>query len=130
MIDQANITEALDAYESTAGLPEKYDKIADNIIRIYPKPAASVTAGLKFYFQRSASYFDADDTTKEPGVAPLLHRGFVIAAAYDGALSLGLENLSRMDNEMQREDMKMVKYFQGRNTDMNRRMTPFKQSNR
>tara|TARA_R110000851_G_scaffold7116_4_gene28018 strand:+ start:540 stop:1256 length:717 start_codon:yes stop_codon:yes gene_type:complete len=130
MIDQANITEALDAYENVAGLPEKYDKIADNIIRIYPKPAASVTAGLKFYFQRSASYFDADDTTKEPGVAPLLHRGFVIAAAYDGALSLGLENLSRMDNEMQREDMKMVKYFQGRNTDMNRRMTPFKQSNR
>ena len=130
LIDQTNIKEALDAYKSTPGLPEQYDKIADNIIRLYPTPATTVASGLKFYFQRSASYFTATDTTKEPGVAPLLHRGFVIAAAYDGALSLGLENLPRMEAEMQREEMKMKKYFEGRNVDMNRRMTPFKQDNR
>jgi len=130
LIDQANIKEALDEYESTDGLPKQYDKIADNIIRLYPTPATTVSAGLKFYFQRTASYFTATDTTKEPGVAPLLHRGFVIAAAYDGALSLGLENLPRMEGEMQREEMKMKKYFEARNTDMNRRMTPFKQDNR
>jgi len=130
LIDQVNIKEALDAYKNVAGLPAQYDKIADNIIRLYPAPATSVSAGLKFYFQRTASYFAATDTTKEPGVSPLLHRGFVIAAAYDGALSLGLENLSRMEAEMEREEMKMKKYFEARNTDMNRRMTPFKQDNR
>ena len=130
MIDQKNIKGALDAYESTDGLPLKYDKIADNVIRLYPAPATTVASGLKFYFQRSASYFDAADTTKEPGVAPLLHRGFVIAAAHDGALALGLENLNNMSNELQREEMKMKKYFEGRNMDMNRRMTPFVQNNR
>lgn len=130
LIDQTTIKQALDSYESTAGLPTKYDKIADNIIRLYPKPAANVTAGLKFYFQRTGSYFAATDTTKEPGVAPLLHRGFVIAAAYDGSLTLGLQNLQPMSVEMQREEAKMKKYFEVRNTDMNRRMTPFKQSSR
>lgn len=130
MIDQANINQALDSYESTAGLPTKYDKIADNIIRLYPKPATNVTAGLKFYFQRSASYFAATDTTKSPGVAPLLHRGFVIAAAYDGSLTLGLQNLQPLSVEMQKEEAKMKKYFEVRNTDMNRRITPFKQNNR
>lgn len=34
LIDQENITVALDEYESTDGLPNKYDKIADNIIRL------------------------------------------------------------------------------------------------
>lgn len=130
LIDQSNIRQALDEYESTNGLPTKYDKIADNIIRLYPTPATTVAGGLKFYFQRTASYFTATDTTKEPGVAPLLHRGFVIAAAYDGALSLGLENLTSLSNEMIKEEMKMKKYFEARNTDMNRRMTPFKQDNR
>lgn len=130
LIDQANIKEALDAYKSVDGLPVEYDKIADNIIRLYPAPATTVSAGLKFYFQRSASYFDADDTTKAPGVAPLLHRGFVIASAYDGALALGLDNLGALSNEVEKEEMKMKKYFEIRNTDMNRRMTPFVQSNR
>lgn len=130
MIDQDNIAVALDSYESVNGLPTKYDKIADNIVRLYPAPATTVVNGLKFYFQRSASYFAATDTTKEPGVAPLLHRGFVIASAYDGALTLGLQNLSILGVEMEREEAKMKKYFEVRNTDMNRRMAPFKQSSR
>jgi hypothetical protein len=92
-IDQAQINVALDEFLKDNGDPILYDKIADNIIRLYPTPDTSVTAGLKFYFQRTPSYFVATDTTKEPGVSPLLHRGFVMAAAFDGALSLGLQNL-------------------------------------
>ena len=130
LIDQENIEKALDAYQSTDGLPNQYDKIADNIIRLYPTPATTVASGLKFYFQRSASYFVAADTTKSPGVAPLLHRGFMIAAAYDGALALGTQNLSQLGVETEKEHFKMKKYFEVRNTDMNRRMTPFAQSNR
>lgn len=109
--------EAEDELQRTAGLPTEYDKIADNIIRLTPKPIASVTAGLKFYFQRTASYFAATDTTKAPGVSPLLHRGFVIASAYDGALTLGLENLQPLSVELQKEDEKMERYFSNRNTD-------------
>jgi len=117
-IDQAQLNGvALDEWNKTANKPLYYDKIADNIIRLYPKPATSVTNGLKFYFQRTPSYFVATDTTKQPGVAPLLHRGFVIASAYDGALTLGLNNLQPLSVEFEKEKAKMEEYFTIRQLD-------------
>lgn len=130
LIDQSEIHEALDEFMSSNNVPLYYDKIADNIIRLYPTPATSVTAGLKFYFQRTPSYFAATDTTKEPGVSPLLHRGFVIASAYDVALTLGLENLQGLSVERQMEEAKMREAFAIRNTDGIKRMSPAKESNR
>ena len=124
VVDQSQITEALDEFYKDDNKPLLYDKIADNIIRLYPTPAVTVSAGLKFYFQRTASYFTASDTTKEPGVSPLLHRGFIIAAAYDGALSLGLQNIQPLSVEMQKEEMKMQQYFAIRNTDETAVMMP------
>lgn len=129
-IDQSEIKEALDEALIPAGVVTHYDKIADNIIRLYPKPSVSVTAGLKFYFQRTASYFTASDTTKNPGVSPLLHRGFVIAAAYDGALTLGLANLQPLSVELQKEEKKMMTAFASRNNDSKRQMTPRVENNR
>jgi len=129
-IDHKEIDLALDTYESTDGQPIQYDLIADNIIRLYPTPATSVTAGLKFYFQRTPSYFAATDTTKEPGCSPLLHRGFVIASAYDGALTLGLANLSALGAELQKEEQKMITYFADRNTDSKGRLSPSRENNR
>lgn len=117
VLDMTDIDGALDTELTTAGLPMYYDKIADNVVRLYPKPVASVTSGLKFYFQRTPSYFAATDTTKAPGVPPLLHRGFVIAAAYDGALTLGLANLQALAVERDLEQKKMESYFGNRNTD-------------
>ena len=124
-IDESDIPVALDEYEKTAGIPKYYDKVADNVIRLYPKPATSVTSGLKFYFQRTPSYFVSTDTTKEPGVSPLLHRGFVIAGAYDAALSKGLANLQALSVELQKEEQKMVAYFSDRNNDKPSRMKPY-----
>jgi len=122
-IDQAQIVGGLDEFSTVTGLPTMYDKISDNVIRLYPTPQTSVTAGIKFYFQRSPSYFTASDTTKEPGVASTLHRGFVIAAAYDGALTLGLSNLQPLSIEMDKETLKMQNYFLNRNNDDTLRMT-------
>jgi len=130
LIDQNEIDVALDEYEKTAGTPTKYDKIADNIIRLYPKPSTSITSGLKFYFQRSSSYVTSIDTTKEIGIPVVLHRGAVIFAAYDCALTLGLENLSVLATEMQREEQKMITYFKGRNKDEKRRIIAFAEDNR
>lgn len=111
-------------YGTVSGTPTKYDKIADNIIRLDTLPPATVSAGLKYYFQRAGSYFTASDTTKSPGVAPFLHRGFVVASAYDGALALGLENLNALGIEMQRETKKMQDYFaKDRNRDTVQTMT-------
>lgn len=117
-IDQAQIPGALDQFLYVPGFPLYYDKIADNIIRLYPKPATSVTAGLKFYFQRTASYFTATDTTKAPGVSPLLHRGFVINAVNDALLGgIGASNVTLVQNELLKEEMKMKEYFPIRDTD-------------
>lgn len=127
-IDQSQIDTALDEYQSTAGLPVYYDKIADNVIRLYPKPVASVTSGIKFYFQRTGSYFTASDTTKSPGVSPLLHRGFVINAAYDGALTLGLDNLQTLRVERQYENDKMISYFPNRVNDERKVIIPVNRS--
>lgn len=122
--DQSEYQEdSLNSLQATAGTSTHYDKIADNIIRLYPKPSSSVTAGLKFTFQRTPSYFLASDTTKSPGVAPILHRGFVIAAAYDGALTLGLPNLQALSIEMERENQLMMDYFGNRNNDDRNRLT-------
>lgn len=129
-IDQLEIPGAVDEFESTAGIPQYYDKLSDNIVRLFPKPSATITGGLKLYFQRTPSYFTASDTTKEPGVPALLHRGFVIAAAYDGAITLGLPNLQPLSVEMQKEEQKMIKYFAGRNKDETRRAMPAYQNNK
>lgn len=125
-IDQADIAEGIyPLATSTVGFPEYYDKTADNFIRLYPTPSENITdPGLIFYFQRVGSYFVATDTTKEPGVSPLLHRGFVIASAYDGALTLGLNNLSALAVELQKEDLKMKEYFAIRNTDEPKSIRP------
>lgn len=116
-IEQSMIDVAIDEELRTASLPTHYAKIADNIVRLFPKPIASVTSGLKFFFQRTGSYFVATDTTKSPGVTPLLHRGFVISAAYDGALALGLQNLQAIGVEKQIEENKMKEYFMNRTPD-------------
>jgi len=106
-----------------SGTPTQYDKIADNIVRLNKKPSATIAGGLKFFFQRSPSYFTASDTTKQPGVAPVLHRGFVVASAYDIALTLGLANLQPLSVELAKEEQKMIEYFAGRNNDEVRRMS-------
>lgn len=111
-LDEVDRTEVDTGYfGTTSGTPTAYDKIADNIIRLDYLPPATVASGLKFFFQRSPSYFAATDTTKSPGVAPVLHRGFVIAAAYDGALTLGLPNLAALSTEREKEEAKMKSYF-------------------
>lgn len=115
-----------ETFGQVTGKPSRYDKIADNIIRLDSKPPATITAGLKFFFQRCPSYFTASDTTKEPGVSPLLHRGFVIASAYDAALTLGLKNLQALSVELLKEEEKIMNYCQSRNNDFNKVMTPRK----
>lgn len=113
-------------FGTQSGTPTQYDKVADNVIRLNYLPSSTVASGLKFYFQRTPSYFAATDTTKEPGVANSLHRGFVISAAYDGALALGLKNLQGLANERIIEEKKVSQYFSGRNNDDVSRMTPMK----
>ncbi len=109
-IDRNDSSYDIATFGTTTGVPTCYDKIADNIIRLDKKPSATVAAGLKLFFQRVGPAFTAASTTTTPGVSPLLHRGYVIAAAYDIALTLGLKNLQALSIERQREEQKVQKY--------------------
>lgn len=129
-IEQSDIPQAINEALRTASLPTHYAKIADNIVRLFPKPVASVTAGLQFYFQRTANYFTAADTTKSPGVSPLLHRGFVIASALDGAITLGLPNVGVLSTEFAKEQQKMMDYFENRKPDEQPFIRPVERSAR
>lgn len=125
LIDQTDITGfGLDSTLATPTLPMYYDKIADNIIRLYPAPATTVTAGLKFYFQRTSPYFTVASTSTTTGFSALLDRGFVMAAALDGAITLGLSNLNSIEGEMTKESQKMIAYFgRDRNNDDTKQIT-------
>jgi len=129
-IDIAESDYLYDSFGIETGLPKRYDKIADNIVKLDYKPGATEASNykLKFYFQRTPSYVTASDTTKSPGIPQILHRGFVINNAYDGALALGLDNLQPLAVERQLEKQKMVDYFSNRNTDEVIRMTPVRRS--
>ncbi|MBK9580260.1 MAG: hypothetical protein IPO40_24610 [Fibrobacteres bacterium] len=116
-------------FGQVSGTPTQYDKIQDNIIRLDTIPPATVSAGLKYFFQRAGSYFVATDTTKQPGVNPALHRGFVIASVYDCALTLGLQNLQPISVELEKEKQKLVEYFATRNNDREPRMSVIQQDN-
>lgn len=128
-LDENEETKALDDVV-IAGTPDGYYKLADNVIRLNRIPEANVTAGIKFYFQRTPNYFVYTDTTKEPGVSPLLHKGFVAYCAYDGAETLGLQNLQPLQVRMAEEIRDMEMYFSDRNGDVQKRMTPKYENNR
>lgn len=130
LVDRTDPDIDVATFGNVSGTPTQYDKIADNIIRLDRKSASTVSDGIKFYFQRTPSYFTASDATKEPGVPALLHRGFVIAAAYDGALTLGLPNLGALGVERQIEERKLETYFAGRDNDEVRRMVPARHNTR
>lgn len=123
-VDRNDPSVDVSSFGTTSGTPTMYDKIADNIIRLDYKVGSVISAYFKFFFQRTGSYFVAADTTKSPGVSPLLHRGYVIAAAYDGALTLGLKNLRALLVEREKEEAKVVQYFASRNRDTVTRMVP------
>jgi hypothetical protein len=128
-VDRSQID--LSTFGQTAGTPTQYDKISDNIIRLDKLPTATVSAGLKYYFQRAGSYFTASDMTKQPGVAPALHRGFVIASVYDMGLNgIGTVDMNAMSQERLFEIQKMKDYFSTRDNDQPKRMVGNYQNNR
>ena len=125
-LDETEEPQALSQVVVT-GFPTSYYKLADNIIRLNAIPTAG---SLRFYFQRTSPYFVATDTSKTTGFSPLLDRGFIIASAYDGALTLGLQTMQGLSLELQKENQKMITYFSDRNEDVRKQMRPRVENNK
>lgn len=84
-IDIHDISVAMPAYQSSAGVPLYYDLIGRSIM-FYPAPhSASVTlaSGVALYVDRDITEFATTATTTEPGFPPAFHRILSYAAAID-----------------------------------------------
>lgn len=129
LVDRNDLSYDIGSFGKDTGTPSQYDKIADNIIRLDRKPTAQnvIDYDLKYYFQRTGSYFTDADTTKTPGVSPLLHKGFWVHSAYEIIDTLGLPNLQAISRERDIEIRKIKDYFAIRNKDKPKpKMTPKK----
>lgn len=83
-LDRRKINVAVSEFFKDDGIPQYYDKTGSSL-NLYPAPATgsvTLTAGLKVFFQRTASLFTASDTTKEPGFSSPYH----MILAYAGAI--------------------------------------------
>lgn len=125
-VDAIGNEATINDYRLTTGTPLYYDKIGDNVIELLPKSDTTIAAGLKFYFQRSPSYFTVSDTTKEPGFSPELNEYIIMCGALEGAIALNLPNLSAIKVRHDEEYERMVEYFTRRNEDSQ----PFRMSGR
>lgn len=127
-IDQSRISEALTEYQNVAGMPNEYDKIGESIF-LYPAPAAgSVTlaAGLKVYFQRTASVFTSAELTtgtKVPGFASPYHHILAYKAAMPYAVSYKKDRVPLFLNEINRLEIALLDHYAKRERDIRTRLT-------
>jgi hypothetical protein len=119
---------AMTEWAKTNGTPQYYDKVGNSVI-LYPTPNYSSTSGLKSYYQRVASYFTSDDTTKEPGFSPLFHRLLSIGAAIDYCVANGLNNkLAVLTNQKITMENALIEYYSSRSKDEQPKIKLYKES--
>lgn len=125
-LDPINRRDLSDHELNATGTPRGYDKIGMSIMP-YPVPDYSQTAGIEVQFQRVASYFTTDDTTKEPGFAPQFHRLIPLYAALDYCETNGMDAQSaRIRNRIERMEVELVEFYSSRDYDKPHRIS-FKQ---
>ncbi len=84
-IDQSERDGVLEEDFETPGMPEYYDKLSDDTIKLYPAPSAAyttVTLGLRIYFKRTFSLFTAVSTTAADATDPGFASPYHIILAY------------------------------------------------
>lgn len=67
---------------AASGTPTSYYKLGNSIF-LTPIPNYALTGGIEIQVQKGGVYFTTDDTTKEPGYAPHLHRLNSLGPALD-----------------------------------------------
>jgi len=111
-----SITEFMDE----DGLPIYYDVRGQSIL-LYPAPAAAqvtTTAGLKVYYKRNPDYFEAGDTTKQPGIPSLFHDIPALFACAKYAKSNTMSDKAReLDAELARRTQELQTHYSKRNID-------------
>lgn len=114
-IDRRDLTD----FQLTAsdGVPTSYDKFG-NSIRLNPAPNYASAGGLEVQFQRGASYFAYDSTTKEPGFASQFHRLVPLYASLDYLEANGPEKReAKVRVKIMQMEEALVDFYSSRNMD-------------
>lgn len=109
--------------QNAEGVPYYYDKTGNGIF-LDPIPSYTVSAGLKIYISREASYFTYTDTTKKPGVPGLFHDYFFLKPAADYLRRTNDSKHDRVMAEVLRMEKEIEKYYGHREKDIRHVMRP------
>lgn len=117
-VDQQSDSDTGSFYDGrdAQGRPYRYDKTANGIF-LDPIPNENVTNGLKIFINREASYFTTADTTKKPGFAGLFHEYLALRPSFQYAYRNGLSNTNALQNEMDKMESDLKKYYRDRTKD-------------
>ena len=135
-LDETQVTVALTEYQKSNGMPTEYAKKGNSIF-LYPIPATgSVTmaAGLKVYFQRTASLFTVVSTTAAdttvPGFASPYHTLLAFKASTTYLATYKKDRLPWCMSEITRLETDMLAFYSRRTKDERPRLTVSQESNK
>jgi hypothetical protein len=108
-------SESMTDYKKEAGTPEEYDKIGNSLL-LYPKPSASITGGLKVFYQRNVTHFVVSDTVAVPGFAENFHKILSYGAAMDYAVANEMNTkISILSSLITKTEQAIMDYYSTRN---------------
>ncbi len=108
------------------GLPEYYDKISEDTIKLYPAPAATdctLVNGLKIKFKRTAHLFVAGDTTAVPGFASPYHIILAYMAALSYCMTYKKDRVALYEKKIMELKDELIKHYSRREKDKRGIMT-------
>ncbi len=114
-VDRRQLTDS--QLRADAGDPKYYDKLG-NYLYLHPKPNYASASGLEIQYQRGASYFAYNDTTKTPGFATQFHRLISLYGAKDYCSVNDLDKrVSKIQTEIDRMELELIEFYSVRDTD-------------
>ena len=130
-IDQREYSDLtpLDEDFETDGLPEYYDKISDDTIKLFPGPSATyctLASGLKIKFKRTASlYTSAEVTTgtKEPGFASPFHYILAYMAAIPYCMNYKKDRVALYKKRVEEMEKGLLEHYSQREKDKRKIIT-------
>jgi hypothetical protein len=122
--DIAEIGTATDSTHLTQNFTQSnpFVDILENSIFLFPVPTASVTGGVKIWYEKEATELTNDSDT--PVIATAYHKGLSYGAAKDYFQKYNDGRATTMENEMQKYIAKMKTFYNRKTQEQNYAVTP------
>ena len=131
-IDQKEFSDDLPLEEafSEDGMPEYYDKVSEDTIKLYPAPktgSCTLTSGLRITFKRTASLFTPASTTAAdttvPGFASPWHEILAYMAAIPYCMTYKKDRVALYEKKVEELKKGLIDHYSKREMDKRKKMT-------